>query len=108
MRDKKKLVIHRIPDTSNQEALTLARWEQINSLYKRKLLFMYTVYLSDLSDDLIKHIDSISSGGYDLRNLSNNFAVPRFKLDVGRTSLRKFIGDLNSRYLKASQEFKYF
>ena len=38
-------IIYRLSDVSNQEAITIAGWESINSMYKRKLLtFMYQVY----------------------------------------------------------------
>ena len=81
-------IIHRPPDASDQEALTLARWEPINAMYKRKVLMvMYKVHISELPDDIIKLYDSTSSHGYDLRK-SIKLAVLRFDLDARRTSLR--------------------
>ena len=63
-------IIHRLPDASDQEALTLARWEPINSMNKRKLLMvMYKVNKSELPDDKIKLFDSTSSHGYDVKAL---------------------------------------
>ena len=42
-------IIYRLSDVSNQEALTIAGWESINSMYKWKLLtFVYQVYKSEL------------------------------------------------------------
>ena len=80
-------IIYRLSDVSNQEALTTAEWESINSMYKRKLLtFMYQVYKSELPDNIIRLFSS-SNCCYDLRN-SIKFEVPRFNLEVGRNSLR--------------------
>ena len=67
-------IIYRLPDVSNQEALIIAGWESINSMYNRKLLtFMYQVYKSELPDNIIRLFSS-SSCCYDL--------------EVGRNSLR--------------------
>ena len=42
-------IIYRLSDVSNQEALTIAGWESINSMYKWTLLtFVYQVYKSEL------------------------------------------------------------
>ena len=80
-------IIYRLSDVSNQEAITIAGWESINSMYKRKLLtFMYQVYKSELPDNIIRLFSS-SNCCYDLRN-SIKFEVPRFNLEVGRNSLR--------------------
>ena len=80
-------VEHTLSDVSNQEAITIAGWESINSMYKRKLLtFMYQVYKSELPDNIIRLLSS-SNCCYDLRN-SIKFEVPRFNLGVGRNSLR--------------------
>ena len=76
---------HRLSDVSNQDAITIAGWESINSMYKRKLLtFMYQVYKSELPDNIIRLLSS-SNCCYDLRN-SIKFEVPRFNLEVGRNS----------------------
>ena len=80
-------IIYRLSDLSNQEAITIAGWQSINSMYKRKLLtFMYQVYKSELPDNIIR-LFSGSNCCYDLRN-SIKFEVPRFNLEVGRNSLR--------------------
>ena len=79
-------IIYRLSDVSNQEALTIAEWESIDSMHKRKLLtFMYQVYKSELPDNIIRLFSS-SNCCYDLRN-SIKFEVPRFNLEVGRNSL---------------------
>ena len=45
-------IICRLSDVSTQEAITIAGWESINSMNKRKLLtFMYHVYKSELPDN---------------------------------------------------------
>ena len=52
-------IIYRLSDVSNQEAITIAGWESINSMYKRKLLtFMYQVYKSELPDNIIRLFSS--------------------------------------------------
>ena len=80
-------IIYRLANVSNQEAITIAGWESINSMYKRKLLtFMYQVYKSELPDNIIKLFSS-SNCCYDLRH-SMKFEVPLFNLEVGRISLR--------------------
>ena len=80
-------IIYRLADVSNQEAITIAGWESINSMYKRKLLtLMYQVYKSELPDNIIRLFSS-SNCCYDLRN-SMKFEVPLFNLEVGRISLR--------------------
>ena len=80
-------IIYRLSDVSNQEAITIAGWQSINSMYKRKLLtFMYQVYKSELPDNIIRLFSS-SNCCYDLLN-SIKFEVPRFNLEVGRNSLR--------------------
>ena len=80
-------IIYRLSDLSNQEAITIAGWQSINSMYKRKLLtFMYQVYKSELPDNIIRLFSS-SNCCYDLLN-SIKFEVPRFNLEVGRNSLR--------------------
>ena len=80
-------IIYRLSDVTNQEAITIAGWESINSMYKRKLLtFMYQVYKSELPDSIIRLFGS-SNCCYDLRN-SIKFEVPRFNLEVDRNSLR--------------------
>ena len=78
-------IIYRLSDVSNQEAITIAGWELINSMYKGKT-FMYQVYKSELPDNIIRLFSS-SNCCYDLRN-SIKFEVPRFNLEVGRNSLR--------------------
>ena len=79
-------IIYRLSDISNQEAITIAGWESINSMYKRKLLtFMYQVYKSELPDNI--RLFSSSNCCYYLHN-SIKFEVPRFNLEVGRNSLR--------------------
>ena len=79
-------IIYRLSDISNQEAITIAGWESINSMYKRKLLtFMYQVYKSELPDNI--RLFSSSNCCYDLHN-SIKFEVSRFNLEVGRNSLR--------------------
>ena len=80
-------IIYRLSDVSNQEALTIAEWESINSMYKRKLLtFMYQVYKSELPDNIIRLFSSSSNCCYNLRN-TIKFEAPRFNLEVGRNSL---------------------
>ena len=80
-------IIYRLSDLSNQEAITIAGWQSINSMYKRKLLtFMYQVYKSELPDNIMRLFSS-SNCCYDLLN-SIKFEVPRFNLEVGRNSLR--------------------
>ena len=80
-------IIYRLSDVSNREALIIAGWESINSMYKRKLLtFMYQVYKCELPDNVIRLFSS-SNCCYDLRN-SIMFAVSRFNLEEGRNSLR--------------------
>ena len=80
-------IIYRLSDLSNQEAITIAGWQSINSMYKRKLLiFMYQVYKSELPDNIIRLFSS-SNCCYDLLN-SIKFEVPRFNLEVGGNSLR--------------------
>ena len=72
-------IIYRLSDLSNQEAITIAEWQSINSIYKRKLLtFMYQVYKSELPDNIIRLFSS-SNCCYDLLN-SIKFEVPRFNL----------------------------
>ena len=62
-------IIYRLSDLSNQEAITIAGWQSINSMYKRKLLtFMYQVYKSELPDNIIRLFSSGSNCCYDLRN----------------------------------------
>ena len=96
-------IIHRPPDASDQEALTLARWEPINAMYKRKVLMvMYKVHISELPDDIIKLYDSTSSHGYDLRK-SIKLAVLRFDLDARRTSLR-YRGPLSWNFIPDTLE----
>ena len=74
-------IIYRLSDLSNQEAITIAGWQWINSMYKRKLLtFMYQVYKSELPDNIIRLFSS-SNCCYDLRN-SIKFEVPDFNLEV--------------------------
>ena len=80
-------IIYRLSDLSNQEAITIAGWQSINSMYKRKLLtFMYQVYKSEQPYNIIRLFSS-SNCCYDLLN-SIKFEVPRFNLEVGRNSLR--------------------
>ena len=81
-------VIYRLSDVGNQqEAIAIAGWESINSMYKRKLLtFMYQVYKSELPDNIIRLFSS-SRCCYDLRH-SVKFEVPRFNREVDRISLR--------------------
>ena len=72
---------------SNQEAIAIAGWESINSMYKRKLLTsLYQGYKSELPDNIIRLFSS-SNCCYNLRN-SIKFEVLRFNLEVGRNSLR--------------------
>ena len=60
-------IIYRLSDVRNQEALTIAGWESINSMYKRKLLtFVYQVFKSELSDNIIRLFGS-SNCCYDPR-----------------------------------------
>ena len=76
-------IIYRLSDVSNQEAITIAGWESINSIDKRKLLtFMYQVYKSQLPDNIFRLFSS-SNCCYDLRN-NIKFEVARFNLEVGR------------------------
>ena len=71
-------ITYRLSGVRNQEALTIAGWESINSMYKRKLLtFMYQVYKSELPDNIIRLFSS-SNCCYDLRN-SITFEVPHFR-----------------------------
>ena len=87
-------IIYGLSDVSNQEALTIAGWESINSMTKWKVLtFVYQVYKSELLDNIIRLFSS-SNCCYDLRN-SINFEVRRFNLEVGRNS-SKDIGELCS------------
>ena len=86
-------IIYRLSDVCNQEALIIAGWESINSMYNRKLLsFMYQVYKSELPDNIIRLFNS-SNCCYDLRN-SIIFEVSRLNPEVGRNSLR--CGELSS------------
>jgi len=86
--ESKKKITRKSPhDVSSQEALTIAGWEAINSMYKRKLLtFRYQVYKSELPGNIIRLFKN-SNCSYDLRN-SIKFQVPKFNLEVGRNSLR--------------------
>ena len=60
-------IIYRLSDVRNQEALTIAGWESINSMYKRKLLtFVYHDYKSELPDNIIRLFSS-SNCCYDPR-----------------------------------------
>ena len=80
-------IIYRLSHVSNQEAIAIAGWESINSMYKRKLpTFLYQGYKSGLPDNIIRLFIS-SNCCYDLRN-SIMFEVSRFNLEVGRNSLR--------------------
>ena len=80
-------IIYRLSDLSNQEAITIAGWQSINSMYKRKLLtFMYQVYKSELPDNIIRLLSG-SNCCYELRN-SIKFEVLRFNPELGRNSLR--------------------
>ena len=54
-------IIYRLSDVRNQEALTIAGWEWINSMYKRKLFtFVYQDYKSELPDNIITLFSSIN------------------------------------------------
>ena len=86
-------IIYRLSDVSNQEALIIAGWESINSMYKRKLLtFMYQVYKSELPDNIIRLFSS-SNCCYDLRN-SIKFEVRHFNLEWA--GIHQDIGELCS------------
>ena len=81
-------IIHRLSDNvTDQEALVLTRWEPVNSIYKRKLLtLMYKIHRSEVPDNIVS-LFNINIGRYNLRN-NIKFSLPRFNLEVGRTSLR--------------------
>ena len=86
-KSKKKITRKSRHDVSSQEALRIAGWEAINSMYKGKLLtFMYQVYKSELPGNIIRLFKS-SNCCYDLRN-SIKYQVPQFHQEVGRNSLR--------------------
>ena len=60
-------IIYRLSDVRNQEALTIAGWESINSMYKRKLFtFVYQDYKSESPDNIIRLVSS-SNCCYDPR-----------------------------------------
>ena len=48
-------IIHRLPDNvTDQEALTLTRWESVSSIYKRRLLIlMYKIHRSEAPNSIV-------------------------------------------------------
>ena len=83
-------IIHRIPsDTSDEDVFDLTRWEPLGHIYKRKLLVLMAMYKGK-HGLIVESISSLFNHNYNTTYNSRNssaFILPRFTLDMGRTSL---------------------
>ena len=94
-------IIYRLSDVSNQEAITIAGWELINSMYKRKLLnFIYQVYKSELPDNGEAKYQAWCCRGY------NIVVVVVFSLWLSMTNT--FSSIVQSRYLYLTTRLRIF
>ena len=104
-------IIHRLPrGISDQDALETAGWESLSNHYKKKLLTLMYKVNGNITPDKITNLFSNANLHYNLRN-SNSFVLPRFNLDIGRTSLRyrgPLAWDLTPTSLKQSPSLKNF